>query len=77
MAHLLRKRLRIVGSTLRSRPVAEKIVITRQFTVRFWPLLRDGRLQPIIDTTFPIENAQAAHAYVAQNRNTGKVILVV
>ncbi|MFQ5436588.1 MAG: zinc-binding dehydrogenase, partial [Anaerolineae bacterium] len=77
MAHLLRKRLQIVGSTLRSRPVSEKIEITRQFTNRFWPLLRDGRLRPIIDTTFPIENAQAAHQYVAQNRNTGKVILVV
>lgn len=77
MVHLLRKRLHIVGSTLRSRPLAEKIAITRQFTDRFWPLLRDGRLRPIIDATFPIAQAQAAHEYVAENRNTGKVILVV
>ncbi len=77
MSHLLRKRLRLIGSTLRSRPVSEKTEITRQFTERFWPLLRDGRLRPIIDSAFPIEKAQAAHEYVAQNRNTGKVILAV
>lgn len=75
MALLLRKRLRIVGSTLRGRPLAEKIAITQQFSERFWPLLRSGELQPIIDATFPIEQAQEAHAHVAQDKNIGKVIL--
>jgi putative PIG3 family NAD(P)H quinone oxidoreductase len=77
MALLLRKRLRIVGSTLRNRPLAEKIAITRQFRERFWPLLVAGELQPVIDRVFPITEAQAAHAYVLQNRNVGKVILAV
>lgn len=77
MALLLRKRLRIVGSTLRGRPLAEKIAITQQFSERFWPLLRSGELQPIIDTTYPIEQAQQAHAHVAQDKNIGKVILRV
>lgn len=77
MAQVLRKRLRVIGSTLRTRPLAEKITITQQFTERFWPLLRDGTLQPVIDTIFPIEQAHAAHAYVAADRNTGKVILRV
>lgn len=76
MGLLLRKRLRLIGSTLRSRPLKEKIEITRQFRERFWPLLVDGRLQPIIDTTFPLPEAQAAHEYVAQNRNVGKVVLL-
>jgi len=77
VALLLRKRLRIVGSTLRNRPLAEKIAITRQFRERFWPLLVAGELQPVIDRVFPIIEAQAAHAYVLQNRNVGKVILAV
>jgi tumor protein p53-inducible protein 3 len=75
MGLLLRNRLRIVGSTLRSRPPAEKIKITSQFEAGYWPLLRSGELKPIIDTVFPIQEAQAAHAYVAQNKNIGKVIL--
>lgn len=77
MALLLRGRLRIVGSTLRTRPLAEKIRITQQFRERFWPSLTSGELRPIIDTTFPITEAQAAHAYVRQDRNTGKVILLL
>lgn len=77
MGLVLRNRLHIVGSTLRSRSPAEKIKITRQFESSYWPLLRSGELKPIIDTTFPIEQAQQAHAYVAQNKNIGKVILLV
>ena len=74
---LLGNRLTIVGSTLRSRPPAEKIKITRQFESGFWPLLKSGELKPIIDTTFPIQKANEAHEYVAQNKNIGKVILQV
>jgi len=74
---LLGKRLKIVGSTLRTRPLAEKIAITQAFTERFWPGLRAGELRPIIDRTFPIAQAQQAHEYVAQNKNVGKVVLVV
>ena len=57
--------------------VAEKIAITRKFEAEVWPKLADGRLQPIIDRIFPIAEAQAAHAYVLENRNIGKVILEV
>lgn len=77
VGRVLGKRLRVVGSTLRSRPVAEKIAITREFEVAVWPKLAAGTLQPIIDTIFPIAEAQGAHAYVAANRNVGKVILTV
>jgi putative PIG3 family NAD(P)H quinone oxidoreductase len=71
------KSLRLIGSRLRPRPVAEKIAITRQFQERFWPLLEDGTLSPIIDCQFPIMEAGAAHEYVRQNKNLGKVILTV
>ena len=77
MGRLLRNRLRLIGSTLRHRPPAEKIQITRQFESRFWPLLRSGSLTPIIDRTFPIQQAQQAHEYVAQNKNIGKVVLLI
>jgi len=77
MATVLGKSLRIIGSRLRSRPLMEKIAITQQFKERFWPLLEGGKLQPVIDTVFAIEEATAAHAYVRENRNTGKVILEV
>ncbi len=77
MGQVMGKRLRIIGSTLRSRPLAEKIAITRRFEYAYMPKLADGRLRPIIDTVFPITEAQAAHEYVLGNRNIGKVILEV
>jgi putative PIG3 family NAD(P)H quinone oxidoreductase len=73
---VLGKRLRVIGSLLRPRPLAEKISITRQFQARFWPLLENGTLVPVVDTVFPMAEAQVAHEYVRENRNTGKVILV-
>ncbi len=75
IAHVMRKRLTLIGSTLRSRPSAEKAAITRQFITRFWGGFASGQLRPIIDTTYPIAEAQAAHAYISANRNVGKVIL--
>jgi putative PIG3 family NAD(P)H quinone oxidoreductase len=77
MALVLRKRLHIIGSTLRSRSPAEKISITSRFESGFWPLLKAGTLNPVIDKTFPIQEAQAAHSYVAQSQNIGKVVLTI
>ena len=74
---VLGKSLRIIGTRLRSRPLAQKIEITRTFADRFWPLLDAGRLQPIIDSVFKIEDADDAHDYVRQNKNTGKVVLEI
>jgi len=77
MGQVLGKRLRIVGSLLRPRPLEEKIAITRRFAAEVMPRLADGRLRPIVDRVFPIAEAQAAHEYVLENRNIGKVILQV
>jgi len=74
---VLGKSLRIIGTRLRARPLAQKISITQKFKERFWPLLEAGRLKPVIDKIFPITEARAAHAYVRQNRNIGKVVLEV
>lgn len=77
MGLLLRKRLTLVGSTLRTRPVKEKIALTRSFRDRFWPLLTSGKMTPVIDRTFSIQDAQAAHQYVRENKNIGKVVLLI
>ena len=77
MGLVLGKSLKVIGSRLRSRPLAEKIDLTRRFQERFWPLLESGKLQPVIDSIFPIQRAQEAHEYVRQNQNTGKVILEI
>jgi len=74
---VLGKSLRIIGSRLRSRSLEEKISIIRQFKEQFWPLLKAGKMQPVIDRIFPITEAQAAHEYVRENRNIGKVILEI
>ncbi len=74
---VLGKSLRIIGTRLRSRSLTEKIQITQKFKEWFFPMLEDGKLEPVIDTVYPIEAAQAAHDYVKQNKNTGKVILEV
>jgi len=72
---ILGKGLRLIGSRLRPRPLAEKISITHQFQNRFWSLMEDGIIVPVVDRVFSIEAAQAAHEYVEKNMNTGKVIL--
>jgi NADPH:quinone reductase-like Zn-dependent oxidoreductase len=74
---ILGKSLRIIGTRLRARPLSEKILLTREFKKRFWSALQAGELQPVIDRIFPIAEAQAAHRYVRNNRNIGKVILAI
>lgn len=74
---VLGRSLRLIGSRLRHRPVAEKTRLVRQFEERFRPLLADGRLTPVIDRVFPVTEAGAAHEYVRENRNIGKVVLEI
>jgi putative PIG3 family NAD(P)H quinone oxidoreductase len=74
---MLRKRLHIIGSVMRSQPLANKIAMTQRFRERWLPLLASGTIHPIIDTSFPLAEAAAAHRYMEENRNVGKIILVV
>jgi putative PIG3 family NAD(P)H quinone oxidoreductase len=77
LSAVLGKRLRLIGSLLRSRPVPEKTEIVRAFKKQFWSHLEDGRIQPVIDTVLPIARAEEAHQILEQNRNIGKVVLTV
>ena len=72
---LMSRRARIIGSVLRGRALAEKIEIKKQFIQRFWPLFTQGKLRPVIDSVFPIEQARVAHQRMTDNRNIGKIVL--
>lgn len=74
---ILRKRLHIIGSVMRSQSLENKIAITQRFRDRWLPLLASGVLRPIIDQTYPLAEAAAAHRYMEDNRNTGKIMLAV
>lgn len=74
---MLMKRQRLIGSTLRARSVAEKGEVMTALYNHVWPLLSNRRIAPVIDRSWPIEEATEAMAYVAENRNTGKVLLKV
>ncbi len=74
---VLTKRLRIVGSTLRARPLAEKADLTAAFVRDVLPGFADGRFRPLVDSVFPIERAADAHRRMASNANVGKIVLTV
>ena len=74
---VMRNRLQIIGSVMRPQSIDEKIAITQRFVERWLPELKRGGLQPIIDTVFPLAEAQQAHAYMEANRNFGKILLKV
>jgi NADPH2:quinone reductase len=70
------KRLTITGSTLRARPVAVKGAIAAALEAKAWPLLAQGRFAPVIDSTFPLAEAAAAHERLESRQTVGKVVLV-
>ena len=72
---LLRKRLSIVGSTLRPRSVAYKGVLARALRERAWPLIEAGRIKPVIHQVFPANDAAAAHALMESGTHIGKIVL--
>ena len=77
LGSLMGRRLRLIGSVLRSRSLREKAEIQQRFMSQFWPLLVNGTIEPVIDSVFPIERANEAHQRVAENKNMGKIILKV
>ncbi|TGN39840.1 NAD(P)H-quinone oxidoreductase [Marinobacter confluentis] len=74
---MLVKRQRLIGSTLRSRTVADKGAVMTALFKHVWPLLSARQIEPVIDQSWPIEEADAAMAHVADNKNIGKVLLQI
>lgn len=74
---ILRRRLRITGSTLRPRPVSFKADIARSLRQHVWPLLETKKIRPIVHATFPLEQASQAHTMMDAGEQIGKIILTV
>ena len=74
---VLMKRVAITGTTLRARPVEEKIAITREFAAQLLPAVANGALSPVVDRRYPLADVAAAHERMAANANAGKLVLDV
>ncbi|HOG49481.1 MAG TPA: NAD(P)H-quinone oxidoreductase [Lentisphaeria bacterium] len=74
---LYKKRIRIIGSTLRSRTDEEKAAVLQALEKDYWPKIAAGKIKNVIYRVLPITEATAAHAILERNENTGKVILKV
>jgi NADPH2:quinone reductase len=75
MGVLLRKRLTIVGTVLRSRALEEKIELAREFSARVVPLFEAGRIKPVVDRVFSFSEISAAHELMESNETFGKIVL--
>ena len=71
------KRLRIIGTVLRARSAEEKAAATRRFAAEVVPLLARGRVRPVLDSTYALEEASTAYARLESNETFGKVVLRV
>jgi NADPH2:quinone reductase len=75
-AKLMVKRLHHTGSTLRPRSNADKAAMVAAIEARVMPLVREGRIKPLIDSTFPLEKAADAHRRMETSEHIGKIVLV-
>ena len=75
-AEVMVRRLTISGSTLRPQSVSAKAVIAAELRREVWPLLEDGRVAPVMDTSFPLEKAADAHRALEAD-HVGKIVLNV
>ncbi len=73
---MLRKRLEVIGTVMRTRLQAERIPLVRDFAERVTPELASGRLRAIVSHTYPMAEAAAAHGAMERDENFGKVVLV-
>jgi putative PIG3 family NAD(P)H quinone oxidoreductase len=74
---VMRKRLKLIGTVLRTRSAEEKATATRLFGLHVLPLLETGRVRPVVDSTFKLEDIGEAHRRLESNESFGKVVLTV
>lgn len=74
---LMRKRVTLVGTVLRTRALEEKIALAQEFTRRIVPLFEDGRLRAVVDRVLPLEQVREAHRLLASDATFGKIVLRV
>lgn len=74
---LLVKRIQLIGTTLRSRPIEEKVTVSRRFAAEVLPWFDLGRMSPVIDRRFAFDDIAVAHEYLATDVSVGKVLIDV
>jgi NADPH:quinone reductase-like Zn-dependent oxidoreductase len=74
---IMRKRLTVSGTVLRSRPLEEKIALTQSFARSILPMIAAGRLRAIVDRVLPLAEAASAHAAMERNETFGKIVLTM
>ena len=77
MLDFFKRGVRLIGSTLRSRPAEMKAHVLASLESELWPALTSGAVRPIIYRTLPITRAEEAHTILQNNENLGKVVLTV
>lgn len=77
LARLLARRLQLIGSTLRGRPLEEKARLVEGFVEHFGGPLARGELAPVIDSVWPLAQAAEAHRRMASSAHFGKIVLAV
>ena len=77
LRHVMMKRLTVTGSTLRASPLARKVALAQALRATVWPLFAQGRLKVVLNRTFPLADAAAAHALMESGTLIGKVVLAV
>jgi NADPH:quinone reductase-like Zn-dependent oxidoreductase len=73
---IMRRRLTLTGSTLRPRSAEFKSLVAEELLREVWPQVAQGRLKPVIDTTFPLAAAADAHRRMEAGEHVGKIVLV-
>ncbi|OYY90557.1 MAG: NAD(P)H-quinone oxidoreductase [Sphingomonas sp. 28-66-16] len=74
---VMRRRLTLTGSTLRPRDRAFKTLVADELARTVWPHVEAGKLKPVIDRTFPLAEAAAAHARMEAGDHIGKIVLTM
>lgn len=72
---MLGKRMQLIGTVLRARPIEEKIALTQRFVAEMLPLFDAGALRAVVDSRFALDDVAAAHARMEANANIGKILL--
>jgi putative PIG3 family NAD(P)H quinone oxidoreductase len=73
---IMRRRLTLTGSTLRPRDISFKTMVRDEIAQTVWPYVEGNRLKPVMDMSFPLEEAGAAHARMEAGDHIGKIVLV-
>jgi putative PIG3 family NAD(P)H quinone oxidoreductase len=73
---IMRRRLTLTGSTLRPRSLDFKGAVAEEIRREVWPFVESGQLAPVVDRTFPLHDAAAAHARMEAGEHVGKIVLV-